>query len=51
MTPRARVFVPPHALERFRERIRRSLTDEQIIRVIQEGVAAPHSTKRSPPIL
>lgn len=45
MTPRARVFVPPHALERFRERIRRSLTDEQIIRIIQEGVAAPHSTK------
>lgn len=40
-----RVFVSPHAMRRFRERIRRSLSDAEIIAVIQSGCANPHSLK------
>lgn len=42
---RARVFVTPHAMERFRERIWRSIGDEDLIRLLQEGVAAPQRVK------
>lgn len=42
---RARVFVTPHAMERFRERIWRSISDEDIIRLLQEGCAAPQRVR------
>lgn len=42
----ARVFVAPHAMQRFRERVcRRRLTDDDIIAIVQHGIANAHSHK------